>query len=228
VSRSSPTLLGWATVATVAQLDRQTRLFAVGFTAVGANIALDDHGTAAFGTVITALGWVIVALAGVMAAIFLTPEDLILTRSEFPDKSETSRVSRPRAMVFLGAIAIASLALVVVVAFTGGPLTSPFSQYLVGALVLAQILAPTVRAAWSVVAMTAVLFAVAGGPALLRRIGMSLPEIGIWPAWHYLAPIMIVAGASTWVNVSSIATEARRRRLRSIELARAGLPWEAS
>ncbi|HUY51017.1 MAG TPA: hypothetical protein VMV92_35815 [Streptosporangiaceae bacterium] len=215
-SPRSPNLLGWATVASAVQLDRQAKLYAAVFSAVGLNIVIDSHSDPSYvHGFVRALGFIILALGVLMYVVFLRAADFILR--EIADEPKGSRVNRLSATMFLVAVAIASLALVAVVACTGGPLISPFTQYLIGALLLAQLLAPTVQAAWSAFGITAVFFLVAGMPIWFRWISSN--HLG-WASWHYLWPIVVVAFASTWVNVSDLAADARRRKAESSERAR--------
>jgi hypothetical protein len=108
-------------------------------------------------------------------------------------------------------VATATL-LTFVVTCTGGPFKSPFGQYLLGSLILAQILAPRPGVAPLVLGITCVLATFAGIGSWwlpvdgLRNVGSS------WTAWHLLPPAAIIALSSTLVNASSIATAAAARR----------------
>jgi hypothetical protein len=216
VSRRSPNQLGWASASTNAQLDRQAKLFVAIFILIGCNIFLDS-GSAPFAPgFVRWLGVILVGSGMAMGGIFLRTGDLGLKGTA--DKQEGPRVNRLNATLFLVLIGISSLVLVTVVASTGGPLVSPFGQYLIAELLLAQLLAPTVQAAWSAFGSAAVLFTVAEVPIWVRWIsGIRL----VWPSLHYLTPIVVTAIASTWVNVSTVAIDARNRRTESVELVRA-------
>jgi len=223
VAHRPPNLLGWATVASAAELDSQAKLYAVTFILIGFNIFADNGPPPFVPGFVKPLGIAILALGVVMAVIFLRPEDLILKGR--PGKREGSRVNRLNATLFIVLVFITSLMLVTVVASTGGPLISPFSEYLVGELLLAQLLAPTVQAAWSAFVTAAVLFVAAELPIWFHWISGSRLA---WPPRHYLMPIVVVAIVSTWANVSAIAVDARKRRAESAELVRARPVGEAS
>jgi hypothetical protein len=212
-----PGVLGWATVASAIELDRQARLYGSISILIGLNIFYDNHSSAPYApSIVKWLGLLILIFGAAMLIAFMRLDDLIL--KQVSNKPGESRVNRFSATAFIIAIAMASLTLDVVVALTGGPLISPFNQYLIGLLLLAQLLAPTVRAAWSAFGATTVLFLFAEAAVQFQWVPAYRLD---WTAIHYLAPIIVVAAASTWVNVSAIAVDARKRKAESIELVQA-------
>jgi hypothetical protein len=117
-----------------------------------------------------------------------------------------------RRRLMLQSLVATATVLAGVVAFTGGPFKSPFGQYLLGGLVLAQILAPRPGIAPMVLGITCVLATFAAAGAWWLPVP-GLREAGsFWTAWHLLPPTAVIALASTLVNASSIATAAAARR----------------
>jgi hypothetical protein len=216
VSHRPPNLLGWASISSAAQLDRQAKLFTAVFVLIGCNIFLDDGQAPFTPGFVRWLGVILIASGLAMAGIFLRPDDFNVKGTS--GKQEGPRVNRLNATSFVVLIGISSLVLVAVVASTGGPLVSPFGQYLVAELLLAQLLAPTVQAAWSAFGATAILFTVAEVPIWVQWISGGRLA---WPSLHFLTPIIVTAIASTWVNVSTVAIDARNRRTESVELIQA-------
>jgi hypothetical protein len=201
-----PNALGSAVFASDSQIINQAKLFAVIFIFVGLNITADDFGHAVLPSdVVKGVGISIVVVAVIMWLVF----DWSVGRHVRKDNIPGSGPNPGRVRVFLGAIVLASLALLIAVGCTGGPLVSPYGQYFVGVLVIAQMLAPTVRAALAAFALTALGFVVAGAPWWFGELHDTSSS---WTSWHYLFPVVVIAMASTWVNVSDIADDVRERK----------------
>lgn len=99
----------------------------------------------------------------------------------------------------------------VLAAFTGGPFRSPFGQYLLAALILLQVLAPT-------------------RPSVLKAFGLSIALVSVtqlitsshpfWPefqpppfsVWDFACPALVIAAASTWITWSNLPGLMAERR----------------
>jgi hypothetical protein len=108
--------------------------------------------------------------------------------------------------MYYGCIAVIIASLGATVVFTGGPARSPFAQILIGSFVLGQILSPNARTVWFLL-VTGCITVIACQliHALGEKYWWHAEFVGLSvPAATYIAPAVLTAIASTFVNLASV------------------------
>lgn len=210
--------LHYAEAPTMWSFRRQALLLASLLIAMGTNIALETSGVSpSSGAAARWLGIVIV-LAGLAQVAACLPKDALLAALNAGPRDVGAEVDalKPaderRRRIMMGSVVAAALLLTAAVALTGGPFGSPYGQFLVGGLILGQVLAPRPAAVVVVLVISFILVGIASAGSTWLPLDGIQEVRASWTPWHSVAPALILAFASTIVTVSQLATAAAERR----------------